>query len=420
MVACWIVRGDAEFHQIVDFLSTCSINYALTVSPTIYASYIEQFWNTATSKTVNSVKQIHAIVDGKVVVISESSVRSDLLFNDEDGIACLTNDEIFENLALMGYEQLSTKLTFQKGGGDSVERAITTDASLVAAQDSDNILKTQSTEDASKQGRTDDKTKPMFADSDFDELDDDMDNVEGETVHTATTGVSIVSAPVTTAGVAISTDEPRTPLTIATTAFLDEDLTIAQTLVKMRSEKAKAKGIAFSEVEETLKLNRSTTTLQPFPTIDPKDKGKGVLIKEVPEKLEKVKRRDQGLAQIESDPELAQRLLEEELAELDRAQKERQMQEEATSAALAEEFDDIQAKIDADHELAVRLTHEEQEKYTIKERARLLAKFFERRKKQLATERAEAIRNKPPTRTQVRNRMITYLNFDGNVILINN
>ncbi|GJS81775.1 hypothetical protein Tco_0748316 [Tanacetum coccineum] len=105
---------NAEFHQIVDFLSTCSINYALTVSPTIYASYIEQFWNTATSKIINSVKQIHAIVDGKAVVISESSVRSDLLFNDEDGVTCLTNDEIFENLALMGYEQLSTKLTFQK------------------------------------------------------------------------------------------------------------------------------------------------------------------------------------------------------------------------------------------------------------------------------------------------------------------
>ncbi|GKE11610.1 putative ribonuclease H-like domain-containing protein, partial [Tanacetum coccineum] len=116
MVACLEkTEENAEFHQIVDFLTTCSINYALTVSPTIYASYIEQFWNTATSKTVNSVKQIHAIIDGKVVVISESSVRSNLLFNDKDGIACLTNDEIFENLALMGYEQLSTKLTFQKG-----------------------------------------------------------------------------------------------------------------------------------------------------------------------------------------------------------------------------------------------------------------------------------------------------------------
>ncbi|GJR84069.1 hypothetical protein Tco_0154854 [Tanacetum coccineum] len=71
--------------------------------------------NTATSKTINSVKQIHAIVNGKAVVISESSVRSGLLFNDEDGVTCLTNAEIFENLALMGYEQLSTKLSFQKG-----------------------------------------------------------------------------------------------------------------------------------------------------------------------------------------------------------------------------------------------------------------------------------------------------------------
>ncbi|GJV60985.1 hypothetical protein Tco_1467085 [Tanacetum coccineum] len=79
-----------------------------------YEKKLIQFWNTTTSKTVNLVKQIHAIIDGKAVVISESSVRSDLLFNDEDGIACLTNDEIFENLALMGYEQLSTKLTFQK------------------------------------------------------------------------------------------------------------------------------------------------------------------------------------------------------------------------------------------------------------------------------------------------------------------
>nr|GEX66518.1 uncharacterized mitochondrial protein AtMg00810-like [Tanacetum cinerariifolium] len=68
------------------------------------------------SKTINSVKQIHAIVDGKAVVISESSMRSDILFDDEDGITCLTNDEIFKNLALMGCEPLSTNLTFQKGG----------------------------------------------------------------------------------------------------------------------------------------------------------------------------------------------------------------------------------------------------------------------------------------------------------------
>nr|GEY18431.1 hypothetical protein [Tanacetum cinerariifolium] len=97
---------------------------------------------------------------------------------------------------------------------------------------------------------------------------------------------------------------------------------------------------------------------------------------------------------------LAQRIYKEELAELDKAQKEKQKQKEATIAALTEEFDEIQAKIDVDHELAVRLTHGEQEKYTIEERARLLAEYFERRKKQLEAERAEAIKNKPPTRTQ--------------------
>ncbi|GJZ01962.1 hypothetical protein Tco_0519923 [Tanacetum coccineum] len=228
-------------------------------------------------------------------------------------------------------------------------------------------------EDASKQGRTSDKLKPMFKDSDFDDLvDEGMDFVQEKMQRT-------------------------------------KELT----LIKMKEEKAKAKGVAIKDVEDSSRPIRSITTLQPLPTIDPKDKGKGVLVKEEPEKPEKVKRRDQGLAQIESDVELAQRLHEEELTELDRAQKEKQKQEEATNAALAEEFDEIQAKMDVDHELAVRLTHEEQEKYTIEERATLLAEYFERRKKQLAAERAEAIRNKPPTRAQVRNRMITYLKHIG-------
>ncbi|GJT32534.1 hypothetical protein Tco_0922953 [Tanacetum coccineum] len=501
---------NAEFHQIVDFLSTCSINYALTVSPTIYASYIEQFWNTATSKTVNSVKQIHAIVDGKAVVISESSVRSDLLFNDEDGVTCLTNDEIFENLALMGYEQLLTKLTFQKGNitplfaymlvqnqapegeGSTIHpksqptpstsqpnvsepqiASLHIETSLTAAPQTEayqtvvsqivfheahiekippspttyqrkrmtkkckrikkdtelpqtsvpldhgadeavhkegvtvwqsqaprnhggtpaqtrservleqpnepplseghtsgrgytprsdegrmkldelitlciKLLKhvldlekekdAQAVEilnlkkrvknlerkkkssishprrkyihietssddgldedDASKQGRRSDKIKPMFTDKDFEELDDHMENVEEETVDAATTGVS-------TAAVTINVEDSS----------------------------------------RTVRHVRSITTLQHLPNVDPKDKGKGVLVEEEPVKI---KRRDQGDLQIQADVELAQRLLEEELAELERRQKERVAQEEASMAALYEEYDTIQASIDAD------------------------------------------------------------------------
>ncbi|GJV63554.1 putative ribonuclease H-like domain-containing protein [Tanacetum coccineum] len=97
-----ISEENADFAEIVDFLNASPIRYALTISPTVYVSYIEQFWSTAKIKTVNNETQIRAKVDGKTIVITESSVRRDLYFNDEDGITCLTNTEIFENLQLMG------------------------------------------------------------------------------------------------------------------------------------------------------------------------------------------------------------------------------------------------------------------------------------------------------------------------------
>ncbi|GKD40559.1 putative ribonuclease H-like domain-containing protein, partial [Tanacetum coccineum] len=115
MVACLErTEGNANFHQIVDFLNASTIMYSLTISPTIYASYIEQFWSTTKTKIVNNGMQIHAKVDGNTIVISKSSVRSNHHFNDEDGVTSLTNYEILENLALMGYEIISDKLTFQK------------------------------------------------------------------------------------------------------------------------------------------------------------------------------------------------------------------------------------------------------------------------------------------------------------------
>ncbi|GJY21516.1 putative ribonuclease H-like domain-containing protein [Tanacetum coccineum] len=49
----------------------------------------------------------HSKVAGKTVSISEASIRRDLLFNDVDGIDCLTNQEIYENLQLMGSKSTS-------------------------------------------------------------------------------------------------------------------------------------------------------------------------------------------------------------------------------------------------------------------------------------------------------------------------
>ncbi|GJU15989.1 ribonuclease H-like domain-containing protein [Tanacetum coccineum] len=102
------------FEQIVDFLNTHPIKYALTVNPTIYTSCIEQFWTTAKVKTVNGEVQIQALVDKKKVIITETSVRSDLQLEDAEGTECLPNATIFEQLTLMGYENLTQKLTFYK------------------------------------------------------------------------------------------------------------------------------------------------------------------------------------------------------------------------------------------------------------------------------------------------------------------
>ncbi|GJY76322.1 hypothetical protein Tco_0481438 [Tanacetum coccineum] len=220
-------------------------------------------------------------------------------------------------------------------------------------------------EDASKQGRTSDKTKPMFKDSDFNDLDDLVDE-----------GMAFVqekdadnTKAVNTAGEGVSTAAPRTPPT-TTTVFDDKDVTIAmdQTLIKMKEEKAKEKGVAIKDIEDFSRPIRSITTLQPLLTINPKDKGKGILQETEP--MEKIKKKVQGDAQIERDAEIALRL-QEKLDEELRVERERQ--EEASKVAITDMFDEVHARIDAEYELAARMTQEEQEKYTIEERAMLLA-----------------------------------------------
>ncbi|GJV14684.1 hypothetical protein Tco_1360007 [Tanacetum coccineum] len=91
------------FEQIVDFLNANPIRYALTINPTIYTSYIKQFWATVKVKTVNREVQLQALVDGKKVIITESTVRRDLHLEDAEGVDCLPNATIFEHLTLMGY-----------------------------------------------------------------------------------------------------------------------------------------------------------------------------------------------------------------------------------------------------------------------------------------------------------------------------
>nr|GEW24403.1 hypothetical protein [Tanacetum cinerariifolium] len=63
---------------------------------------------------VNNVTRLQALVDKKKVVITEAIIRDTLRLDDAEGVDYLPNEEIFIELARMGYEKPSTKLTFYK------------------------------------------------------------------------------------------------------------------------------------------------------------------------------------------------------------------------------------------------------------------------------------------------------------------
>nr|GEV44777.1 hypothetical protein [Tanacetum cinerariifolium] len=77
--------------------------------------------------------------------------------------------------------------------------------------------------------------------------------------------------------------------------------------------------------------------------------------------------------QIERDAEVALKIQ----ADLnEEAKTKRERQEEASKADLAEMYDEVQEQIDADHELAVRLTLEEKEKQDVLDLHKIIMERF--------------------------------------------
>ncbi|GJQ96320.1 hypothetical protein Tco_0007459, partial [Tanacetum coccineum] len=93
---------------------------------------------------------------------------------------------------------------------------------------------------------------------------------------------------------------------------------------------------------------------------------------------------------------------------------EKKFKQLAGDEEMARKYDFIQARIEADRLLALRLQDKEREQFTVEERAKFLHDTIAAQKRFLAEQRAIAIRNKPPTRTQLRNQMMTYLKHVGN------
>ncbi|GJV51687.1 hypothetical protein Tco_1447428 [Tanacetum coccineum] len=349
------------FHQIVDFLNTSHIRYALTENPTIYVSLIQQFWQTATASTLdNGEMEITATIDGKVKTVSEASQAASTsvdvrLSGATTTVTCLEagqgsgnidktptmpHDSPLPRVNTLGSDegsmQLQELMALCKKLSNKVE-------SLETLKQTKQIYGTAFTKLIKKVKKLEKTVKTKVQERHEHDMESDFEFTAAEEVYTAKKGVSTTEL-VSTVGASVSTASVSS---------------------------AKDKGKAIIEEAKTI---QTKTKLQ----------------------------QEQERLGYEAALRLQEQLDEEERQRIARVH-------EAASSFNIEEWEDMQARIEADEELAQRLQAEEREKYSEAEKARLLAELINQRKRHFAQQRAEERRNKPPTQAQQRTYMSNYI-----------
>ncbi|GJS23153.1 hypothetical protein Tco_0451785 [Tanacetum coccineum] len=107
--------------------------------------------------------------------------------------------------------------------------------------------------------------------------------------------------------------------------------------------------------------------------------------------------------QIAMDEEVARNLEAQLQAELEEEDTISRLKEEKANIALLESWDNTQAMMDADFQLAQQMQTEEQEQLSIEEKSKLFVELLEKRRKHFAALRAQEKRSRPQTKAQKRN-----------------
>ncbi|GJV82832.1 hypothetical protein Tco_1522730 [Tanacetum coccineum] len=256
-------------------------------------------------KTINGEAQLHALVDGKKIIVTESSVRRDLQLADEEGVDCLPNSTIFEQLTLLGKPKRKdiqiphpsdpienvVDEAVHKELGDSLVRAVTTASSLEAEQDNGNINKTQSKETPNKSSslgttsgggpRCQETIRDTIAQTRFDSvskhsndsllargntLQSDEDRLKLDELMAMTYSPSPYKTGA--AGNVVSTAGDATTVSAATTTTATittvDDITLAQALMEIKSTKPKEKRVFIQELgESTTHISQTFITQSP-------------------------------------------------------------------------------------------------------------------------------------------------------------
>ncbi|GJS74081.1 hypothetical protein Tco_0706922 [Tanacetum coccineum] len=457
------------FHEIIDFLNANHIRYALTVNLTIYTSCIQQFWATAKANTVNGERQIQALIDKKKIISMESSIRSDLHLEDAGSTDCLPTATIFEELARMGYEKPSQKLTFYKAFFSLQWKFLihTITQSLSAKTTAWNEFSS-----AMASAIICLATNQKFNFSKY--IFDAMDFSGRVTPLFATMMVQTNQEECVDSG--IPTDSHQTPITTQPSSSRSQkkqsrrkqrkDTTVTQEepqqddsvptpsndpLLSEKAKDAQAKEIAdlkkrVQKLERQKKsrpigLKRLRKVGMSRRVESSKDKdiddiqgrsddgdmfdinelhGNEVVVDmPVGEKQEQsakerepevpLKRKDQ----IAPDEQIAREIQAKLDAELIEEQKLARKQEKEANIALIESWENTQAMMEANRLLAERLQSKEREELTDEEKGKLFMELMEKRRKHFVALKAQEKRNKPPTKAQKRTQMSTYLKHMG-------
>ncbi|GJX58181.1 hypothetical protein Tco_0289571 [Tanacetum coccineum] len=369
-------EGNAKFHEVIDFLTLSSIHNALTISPVVSTTFVEQFWMSAKSKIINNVRYITAKVVGKPVSISEASIRSDLLFDDADGIDSLPNQAIFDAIQLMGHLDAKKKFVMYPRFISIFLDKQLMNVPVPLDHFPVNALTSKVFSFMVKKGKHfSGKVTPLFASMLVQPTKDDGTTSERPSEPQPTPSPPHLSE---------ATVEPQSdpsPRPSPSTHIPDSIPDVSG-----------GNQGGQSSSDRSLSGNEGDMTLQN---------------QEAKEESQTCYYTPQSL-----NEEYARKLQEDWETKEERK---RLAEEEATKTALSDEYDFIQARIEADRLLALRLQDKERESSSLwkKEQSSFMIQLAAQRRF-LAEQRAIAIRNKPPTRTHLRNQMMTYLKHVGN------
>nr|GEU60982.1 hypothetical protein [Tanacetum cinerariifolium] len=299
---------------------------------------------------------VHARVDGKKIIITEASKKRDLQLADEEGSAMPTDSHHTPTILQSSSSQPQkthkprkpTRKDTQvpqpsypikhvadeavhKELGDSLVKATTTASSLGAEQDSGNITKTQSKEtpnESSSQG-TDSGGGPRYQET----IGDNTAQTRFKSVSKHFNDSLLARGRIE----AIDTDEDIT--LVNDPADADKDMFDVNILggEKVFAVAGKNENV-INITSEELTLAQALEALK---TSKPKVKG---LFIQVPEPV-KPKKKDQIRLDEEAAKKLQAEFDEEEILAKEKAEKEQE-----ANIALIETWDDIQAKIDVDHQ----------------------------------------------------------------------